>query len=427
MPVRKVINFLKASPSSQSPVGKSFYIFYLLQLFIFTSSLARSTAIGFVIYHLGASPQDLGLMTSIACFGLLAGYWATPKIHKALKSANLVFALAQKCLVFSSLILLAYTFWGIYKNDWGNFWVWAILNSIISSFTSIEQSSRPLMVKRAFSGANFSHIMRQDVLTLGMAKIIGFGAGAFILSKSWVLFTFFLCTIASLSMLHYIKIMRQKNLLTPDDKLKESNLIEPIPGENAVVMPQDNEEKISYASTLSMHIVTCLLLFPISTQAITYSKIWNVPFYWFLVVSSLGNVLFNVVINPRSGLKLKKAYLLYVTCIVIGFLLFLSQSIVLVLTGSFLVGGAYASLSALSTSRLYEGLNKTHKSGVWISRFYIIGGVTTMIGGYLLGYALNHYNKNHVFIFLSLITIAFYYIPFLVMSIRQKKIEHTLY
>ena len=126
--------------------------------------------------------------------------------------------------------------------------------------------------------------------------------------------------------------------------------------------------------------------------------------HWFYICGSLGNVFFNIVINPKVGIGLGKSYIFYLLCLVTGFSLFLTSNS-WVLLGSFLVGGSYSSLNVLASSRLYEGTNKGTRN--LVSRFYLIGSIGCIIGSYMLGEGLGNLDKNTVFsilIITSLIT-----------------------
>lgn len=363
----------------QNSEYKNFYRFYILQFLLLSSSLARGTAIGFMLYKLGVTPQQLGLMTSIAMCGMLLGYWATPYLHKKLKNPSLVFNFAQYAVALNSLLLMAYTANCFYHNNWGNYWFWTAISTIGSFFVSIDQLSRPLFVKKNFANVNFVKIMRQDALTMGIAKVIGFATGAIIVSKLWVLFIFLFGFLVSVGMIYYVKNISKRALESVVKSVSLFNIL---------------QKNISYFTTISIHVITCFILFPINTQAITYAKIWNIPFYWFYIFGSLGNVFFNVIISPRVGMSLGKSYLFYLLCLVSGFALFLTTSS-WVLLGSFLVGGSYSSLSVLASSRLYEGTIKESRN--LISRFYIIGSIGCIIGSYILGSALGNLDKNTVF------------------------------
>ena len=369
-------NFLTQFQNSEY---KKFYRFYILQFLLLSASLARGTAIGFVLYKLGVTPQQLGLMTSIAMGGMLLGYWATPYLHKTLKNPSLVFNFAQYAVALNSLLLMVYTANCFYHNNWGNYWFWTAISTIGSFFVSIDQLSRPLFVKKNFANVNFVKIMRQDALTMGIAKVIGFATGAIIVSKLWVLFIFLFGFLVSVGMIYYVKNISKRALESVVKSVSLFNIL---------------QKNISYFTTISIHVITCFILFPINTQAITYAKIWNIPFYWFYICGSLGNVFFNVIISPRVGMSLGKSYLFHLACLVSGFALFLTTSS-WVLLGSFLVGGSYSSLSVLASSRLYEGTVKESRN--LISRFYIIGSIGCIIGSYVLGSALGNLDKNTVF------------------------------
>ena len=260
----RLLNFLNFNSQFQSSEDKSFYRFYILQLLLFSAGLARSTAIGFVLYKLGVSPQDLGLMTSIAMGGMLLGYWVTPYLHNVLKKSYLVFNFAQYAVALNSLLLMGYIIFCFFQDSWGNYWFWTMMSTIGSFFISIEQSSRPLFVKKSFPNINFSKIMRQDVLTMGIAKVMGFATGAIIVSKLWVFFVFLFGLLVSIAMIHYVKNISKKEIIPISQKIISSNVI---------------QKSISYVTTVFMHVITCIILFPINTQAITYAKIWNIPFY----------------------------------------------------------------------------------------------------------------------------------------------------
>jgi MFS family permease len=386
----RLLNFFNFNSQFQSSEDKSFYRFYVLQLLLFSAGLARGTAIGFVLYKLGVTPQALGLMTSIAMIGMLLGYWSSPYIHQIFKKSYLVFNFAQYAVALSSLLLMTYIINCFYNNNWGNFWVWTAMSTIGSFLISVEQSSRPFFVKKSFPNINFSKIMRQDVLTMGVAKVLGFATGAIIISKLWVFFIFLFGFLISIAMIQYVKKVSQKPVIPLLETLSVSLVV---------------EKKISYLITVGLHLITCLILFPINTQAITYAKIWNIPFYWFYICGSLGNVFFNIVINPRVGMGLGKSYVFYMVCLISGFTLFLTSSHG-VLLGSFLVGGSYSSLNVLASSRLYEGTNKSGRN--LISRFYLIGSFGCIIGSYMLGLSLEKLDKNTVFSILIVISIVAY-------------------
>ena len=383
--------------SFQNDLEKRFYTFYILQILVFGSGLARATAIGFILFQLGVSPQQLGLMTAIATCGMLGGYWFTPYLHKIVKYSDVIFTIAQKAVSINSIILIIYTLFCIYEHTWGNFWFWTFMSTVGSFFISIEQSSRPLLVKKNFPTINFARIIRQDVLTMGLAKVLGFATGIFIISKFWVLFIFFIGLLSSIAMIAYInKISKREITVSLQEKNNDDKVID-----------------ISYITTICMNIVTSFILFPINTQVITYAKIWHLPFYWFYICGSLGNVFFNAVINPRVGLTLGKAYAFYILCLLIGFSLFILDSY-LVLIGSFLVGGAYSSLTTLGASRLYEGTSNHKRSSKLLSRYYVFGSLACIAGSYLLGVALGNFNKNIVFSSLAILSLIFYSIIYMV-------------
>lgn len=384
----KLLNFILTSKPSEN---KIFYRFYILQLLIFTASLSRGTAIGFVLYKLGVEPQELGLTASIAMGGMLIGYWATPHLQKLLKNSYLVFKLSQYALALNYFLLMIYISECMYHNYWGNYWFWTAMGTIISFFVSVEQYSRPLFVKDSFPHINFSKIIKQDVMTMGIAKIIGFSTGVIIVSSLWVFYIFLYGFLISLIMIYYIGKISKKNDIILFQKTS--------------IVKIKKERKVDYITTIALHIINCLILFPINTQAITYAKVWNIPFYWFYISGAFGNVFFNIFVNKLSGTDLGKYYLIYVACLVLGFSLFLTSGY-WVLLGSFFVGASYSSLSILSSSRLYEGTFKgSNKS---ISRFYIMGCIGCIIGSYVLGFFLNKLDKNVVFTFLIVFTIVTY-------------------
>jgi len=341
------------------------------------------------MYRLGASPQELGLMTSISMTGMVLGHFFTPHLQRYYKDSNLVYAFSQKAVLWICVLLMLYTALGMYGNNWGNFWIWTIISTLSSFCISVEQASRPLFVKNSFPDINYSHIMRQDVLTMGVAKVLGFASGILIVSHLWVLFIFLIGALISYAMLFYANKM-----------IKSSSVIERL---KAIKEPVSI---LSYKTTIAIHMLTYLLLFPINTQAVTYSKIWNVPFYWFFIAGSLGNVFFNLFLNKTVGLELRKAFVVYTFCLLAGFGLFLTASGYEVLAGSFLVGGAYASFNALSSSRVYEGGFAAH----YISRFYVAGSVICIAGSYLLGLGLEHMSKNSVFTILFCLSLLYFVI-----------------
>lgn len=376
---------------SYSKDDKSFYKFYILQLLLFSAGLAKGTAIGFILYKLGLSPKDLGVFTSLGTIGALLGHLFTPSIHKVLKNPSSVFLLSQYAIALHSILLMLYILYCFYNNNFGNFWFWTVTSTISFIFVSVEQTSRPLLIKKNFPHVNFSKIMRQDVLTMGVAKVIGFSTGAVIVSNLWVFYIFLAGFLVSVAMINYVKKI---------SKQAESKLIINTSSITPII-----KKDISYMTTISMHLMTSFLLFPINTQAITYAKVWDIPFYWFYLSGALGNVFFNMLLGTKVGLNLGKYYLFYMACLVAGFsLFFISNHFVLL--GSFLIGGAYSSLSILSTSRLYEGTSYIEKN--LISRFYFLGSIVCIISSYLLGLAFGNLQKDTVFAILILLTISGY-------------------
>lgn len=345
-----------------------FYRFYVLQILVFSSGLARTTAIGYVMYRLGATPQQLGLTTSISLLGMLSGYFSIPYLRR-----DDLFLSAQRASLVLYGVMLFYTAYIIYAGHWGNFWIWTALSTMSSFIISVDQAARPLYIKTRFANTNYASIMKRDVLTLGVAKVLGFATGIFIVSKWWIVLIFLIGAAITYSMCRYASVLEKVG----------------------VVQTAENHtfKEFSYKTTVALHMLSFFLLFPINTQAVTYSKIWDIAFYWFLISSSLGNIVFNLCFS--HSLELRKSFILYVVCLIAGLGLFLMPGY-WVLLGSFMVGGVYASFTAISSARLYESGLATK----YISRFYIAGSVVCIVGSYLLGALLENYSKNTVFILL---------------------------
>lgn len=361
---------------SQQEELRKFHRFYILQILVFSAGLARTTAFGYILYKLGASPKDLGLMTAISTAGMVLGYYSISYLHRLFKESNYLYLLTQKITFILSIILMIYMVCCICQNSWGNLWFWTFISTCFSFVISVEQTSRALFVKRSFPGLNYSSIMRQDVLTMGISKVLGFSTGFFIVSQLWVLFFFFLGFVITVVMFFYARQMLRKET------------IEIKPTKVTIV----HYKEMPYKVTVALHMLTYFLLFPINTQVVTYSKIWGLPFYWFFIVSSIGNVFFNLVVNKTVNLNLQKTFIVYIVLLSLGLSLFLVENN-LVLLGAFITGGVYSILNTISSARLYETQGNTRH----ISRFYVLGSLTSIFGAYLFGISLEYFEKNTVF------------------------------
>lgn len=383
----------------------------------FVCGLMRAVAIGTIAYNLHASALQIGILACSGAVGLLFGYLIS-RFRGVNHQSHKIYEYSQIGLMACTFAMFVYCLWCFFQNSWGQLLVWNILSFLIHFFISSEQSIRPIMCHKVWVSAKikYQEIIRQDIFVLGIAKVVGFAFGGLfhtmplisivalsqILScLALVLFLRFICTQFLLSSIP----QNTKNTLEDSQINAAAPLASLYP--NNLLPNQSNEIKKSYYITLSLHIYIALLITPISTQAPTYSRIFDIPFFWLLVASAMGNVVFNLSVAKKQILTLSSQYGFYVFMFTAGCALFLLPHYLFALLACFLVGFAYSALSTLSSSRLYEQVSHLPSSARLISNYYITGALSACVSYWVLGFLLDHFAFNTVFLLLISCAIIF--------------------
>lgn len=370
--------------------------FYFIQWAMFFSSISKGTAIGFVTYKLQLSAIELAIFAAMSTLGALGTYLISPILRDKSRNLEMFFVSTQVLNIFFTSIALLYSFYCYWVNSWGSFYIWLVINFFLCLSIYLEPTARSIYVKKRFPNFDFASITRSDVMTMGFAKIMGFGAGVFIISSLAVVGVYFISLVCLILFLKYlIKQVKLRPFKKIEKSLDSSKA-------NATV------DKLDYKTTLLILILNASFFTALNTQTVTYSNMWGVPFYVFAVFGSLGNIFFSFFINKKPDLTLKTGFNKYIYLVVIGFCCLYFLSGYWTLIGFLILGGVGSTMHVYSTSRLYSSAEgrDTRK----VSMYYLIYNIAFALSALLFGVLIQYAGINNVFLAYIFLPALFLYL-----------------
>lgn len=364
--------------------------FYFMQWIIFVSSIAKGTAIGFITYKLNLTSMQLAVFAAMSTLGALGSYFISPYLRANSRNLELFFISTQALNFVFSLIGLGYSSWCYFNDSWGNFYIWLVLNFFLCLSIYLEPTARSIYVKKRFPNFDFAAIIKSDVFTMGGAKILGFAAGVFITSMISVVVVFLLNLLNIIWFWQYLTGELKKRPFRKVFSLDLNSV-----GELAPVI----EKSFNFRNTVMLFSLNAFFFAAINTQSVTYAKMWDIPFYVFPVVSSIGNILFSIFLNAKLDLSLKNGFEKYLVITVLGGLLIYFCSGLWVLLGFFLLGGVFSTMHVYSNARMYS--SEEGKSTKVVAAYYLSYNILFAIASLLFGFAMTYVSPPIFFLVLG--------------------------
>lgn len=383
-----------------------FKLFYSFQTLIAVFGLIRGTSFGYILHQLDVSPFYLSLFFIIGIFSNFICYYLFPYFNKKFKNSLKVMIAFEVICFVSLLISTLYLFYLSYIGSFGNYWIWGILNLFLFLPVFGSLSVRPLLVKEKFPKNNYKTIIRLDLICVSASKLIGFSLGAIIISINYVLLFFILGLIISgLAIYFYVNLSRTHILYHQREEQNEDK----------------NEQKDVYYNPILTYLIVFIpttFLVGINVQAVFIDKIFGIPFYITPLLTSLGGLTFNLLLNKNLSLNLDKRFFIQGGLVVICFLNFsIFKSAYILVPSLFLLGGIYTTLSNMATSRIYSySITRVPKS---ISRYYGLISLLNVLGTLFIGILLENIAPKYSF----LIWASSIFIIFTLIYLLNKKIN----
>lgn len=377
----------------KSEEDKEYLKFYFIQWVMFFSSITKGTAIGYVTYKLQLSAIELAIFAAMSTLGALGTYIISPILRKNTRNVETFFASTQIINIFFTLIAFSYSIFCYLTNTWGNFYFWLVINFFLCLSLYLEPTARSIYVKRRFPNFNFADITRSDVMTMGFAKIMGFGAGVFIVSSFAVVSVYFLNL---LTLVYFLVYLLKKVKIRPFRKLKED------------VVKSVEVVNLDYKTTIMLLVLNASFFTALNTQTVTYNLLWAVPFYLFAVCGSIGNIIFSFLLNKNVDLSLKNGFNKYIFLTILGYSLLYLLDGYWTLIGFAVLGGVGSSLHLFSNARLYS--SKQGQDTKTVSMYYLTYNVAFALASLLFGLLLEYVGVKNVFLIYMVVPATLMYL-----------------
>lgn len=382
---------------------KEYLKFYVIQWGMFFTSIAKGTAIGFINYKLQLSAIELAVFAAMSTLGALGTYLISPILRNRSRNIEMFFISTQVLNLAFTMIAILYSFYCYWVNSWGNFYFWLIINFLLCLSIYLEPTARSIYVKRRFPNFNFADITRSDVMTMGFAKIMGFGAGFFISSALLVLIVY---VVSAVFLILFLVYLFKRVKVRPFRKT-----VETLQNGSVEVL------KLNYMTTVLILIFNASFLTSINTQTVTYSLLWSVPFYLFAVFGSVGNILFSTFINKNIDLTLKRGFKKYIYLIILGFSILYFLDGYWTLLGFLILGGVGSTLHLFSNARLYSSIQG--QSTKTVSSYYLMYNIAFAVSSLLFGILIEKIGVKNVFLIYIIVPAILLFL----ITLKDKKIN----